>query len=104
MTHDEIFELVKDEVKRAENKWPKYYSDVIHAAAIINEEAGETIQAALDYTYDSGSIEKVKTEAIQTAATCFRLLGNINDLKTVMNFVDQNKNGEQLTMDGYAGL
>ena len=70
------------ELKKAKIKWPEYYNDVIHAVSVMNEEAGEVIQAALDLTYDNGSIEKVKKELIQTAAMCFRALENIDNLKT----------------------
>ncbi len=87
MKNEEIYKLVIEEVKRACNKWPDYYSDIIHATALINEEAGESIQAALDLTYANGNIELVKNEVIQTAAMCFRLLNNINSLKPVKNFI-----------------
>ena len=87
MKNEEIYQLVIDEVKRAETKWPAYYSDIIHATGLICEEAGEAIQAALDMTYDKGSIDKVIGETVQTAAMCWRLLGNIKHLKEVKNFI-----------------
>lgn len=69
------------ELRRAEEKFPNYPSDCIHAAAILMEEAGELIQASLDYYYrrdlDKSKIEK---EAIQTAAMAFRLLINLDEL------------------------
>ena len=77
----EIRRAVEAELCKARLKWPEYYDDVIHATALVNEEAGEAIQAALDLTYDNGSIEKVKAELIQTAAMCFRALENIDNLK-----------------------
>jgi hypothetical protein len=74
-------EEILKELHQAKQKWPRYYSDVIHAAAIIGEEAGEILKAALDYTYDNGAIEDVEKETIQTAAMCIRLLENIDKLK-----------------------
>ncbi len=82
MQNKEIFNLIEKELVSATKKWPNYYSDVIHATALINEESGESIQAALDLTYDNGSIDDLKSEVIQTAAMCFRLLNNIDNLKT----------------------
>ena len=82
MTNIEIRRAVEAELLKAKLKWPEYYDDVIHAVSVMNEEAGEAIQAAIDLTYANGSIEKVKYELIQTAAMCFRALGNIDNLKT----------------------
>jgi len=82
MTNIEIRRAVKAELLNAKLKWPVFYQDIIHAVSVMNEEAGESIQAALDYTYDNGSIENVKKELIQTAAMCFRCLENIDDLET----------------------
>ena len=81
MTNTQIIRSIQYELMTAKKKWPEYYDDVIHATALVNEEAGEAIQAALDLTYDNGSIEKVKAELIQTAAMCFRALENIDNLK-----------------------
>lgn len=80
MTNTEILNVVVAELIQAKNKWPVFYKDIIHAVAVMNEEAGESIQAALDYTYDNGSMENVKKEVIQTAAMCFRILENLDDL------------------------
>ncbi len=67
---------------------PKYYKDVIHAVALVNEEAGEAIAAALDYTYtEDGSIEHIKKELIQTAAMCFRALENIENLRKTKRYL-----------------
>ena len=82
MNNIEIRRAVEAELLKAKLKWPEYYDDVIHAVGLVCEESGESMQAALNLTYDSGSIEKVKLELIQTAAMCFRALGNIDNLKT----------------------
>lgn len=67
---DSIF----DELEKAEKKHPCWPEDIIHAIAIMVEEAGESMQAALDCVYDDGSIEHLKLELAQTGAMCIRAL------------------------------
>ena len=81
MEHTQMIRAIEYELMKAKKKWPEYYDDVIHATALVNEEAGEAVQAALDLTYDNGSIDHVREELIQTAAMCFRALENIDNLK-----------------------
>jgi len=45
----------REELEAAERKFPKFPRDAIHAAAIVAEESGELVQAALQYTYEGGS-------------------------------------------------
>lgn len=77
MTEQEICKQVIEEVIRAERKHPNWPGDIIHASAIVNEESGELIRASLQYVYEDGSKEDLRKEAIQTAATCIRLLKNL---------------------------
>lgn len=65
---------VLEEVARAMVKHPDWPKDMIHQAAIISEESGEMVRAALNYTYEGGSMEEVRKECIQTAATAIRFL------------------------------
>lgn len=69
---------IAEEVVRARGLHPDWPGDVIHGAAIIAEEAGETVKAALDYRYHHGESDEaydhIMTETIQTAATCVRML------------------------------
>ncbi len=74
--NDILFHIAA-EVERAEHKHPHWPDDIIHAAAIVGEESGELIRAALQLKYEGGSVEEVRKEAIQTAATCVRLLKNL---------------------------
>ena len=60
MQRAHIISNVYDELERAKKKWPAYYDDVIHAVGLVCEESGEAIQAALDLTYCTGSIQYVK--------------------------------------------
>lgn len=73
---DEL-KLILEELQRAEAKHPKWPKDVIHAAAIVSEESGELIRAAVQYTYEDGNKKDLEKEAIQTAATCIRFLKNL---------------------------
>tara|TARA_Y100000310_G_scaffold68264_1_gene63592 strand:+ start:2404 stop:2646 length:243 start_codon:yes stop_codon:yes gene_type:complete len=73
----EAIRKISAEVDRAEKLHPRWPDDIIHAVGIIVEEAGETMQAALNHIYFGEDREKIRTEAIQTAATCIRLLKNM---------------------------
>lgn len=72
---------VREELERSRIKFPTFPKDAIHAVSIMNEEAGESIQAAIDFTYSEGSRDRVKEELIQTAAMCFRCLETIDELE-----------------------
>jgi hypothetical protein len=65
------------ELVQAEKKHPGWPADVIHASAILNEEAGELTQAALDYYYSNGAKWRLKEEAIQCGAMALRFLLNL---------------------------
>jgi hypothetical protein len=73
-TETQAVELVLAELARARKKHPKWPADKIHQAAIVAEEAGELVQAALDARYSGGSQSTIDTEAMHTAATAIRLL------------------------------
>lgn len=79
MNSKEIFQEVRKEISRAERKFPGWPEDPVHAAAILGEEAGEALQAALDYFYGRGDLETLKKELIQTAAMAFRFLLNLQE-------------------------
>jgi hypothetical protein len=74
---DNIINEILEEVLRAEIKHPYWPKDNIHGAAIICEESGELIRAALQLTYEKGDINALRDEAIQTAATCIRFIDNL---------------------------
>jgi len=74
---DKLIKQILEEVERAEKKHPYWPNDWIHSAAIVCEESGELIRATIQLTYEGGEIESVRHEAIQTAATCIRLLKNL---------------------------
>lgn len=68
---------IKEELTAAEEKHPNWPTDTVHATAILNEEAGELTQAAIDYHYHNGSLEKVRREAAQVGAMAIRVLINL---------------------------
>ena len=74
MTQPEAIAAILAELDRARRKHPKWPEDIIHQAAIIGEEAGETLQAALDCVYAGKSMDEVYKEASHAAATAIRLL------------------------------
>lgn len=67
--------LMTDELMKAIAKHPNWPEDnIIHCAAIVSEESGELIRATLQLHYESGSIDEVEKEAIQTGAMALRFL------------------------------
>lgn len=66
--------LIVSELKRARGKFPRWTADTVKAAAIVAEESGELIRAALQHCDEGGSMEACDAEAIQTAAMCVRFL------------------------------
>lgn len=77
----DVFIAISDELAKAQEKHPQWPDDIIHAAAIVNEEAGELTRAALQFTYQEGRIEEVQKEAIQTAVTAIRLLKGLMEIE-----------------------
>jgi len=61
-------------VLAAEEKFPSWPDDLVHGAAIMSEEAGEAVKAALDYTYGRGFLTHYRLELLHTAAMCVRAL------------------------------
>ena len=66
-------------------RYPGWPSDLIHAASIVGEEAGELVKAVNDYTWckthteeaKQGLRAEVRKEAIHTAAMAIRFLINL---------------------------
>ena len=76
---EEIMGRIWQELDRAQSlhpHWPGH--DLVHAAGIVAEESGELIRAALRHEYaEGGTLDDVRTEAVQTATTAIRLLMNL---------------------------
>ena len=66
---------IEEELQRARAKFPWWpYGDYIIACAIVAEESGEAIRAALQCRYEGGSVAEIHKELIQTAAMCIRAI------------------------------
>jgi NTP pyrophosphatase (non-canonical NTP hydrolase) len=84
-----ILDDILKELKRAKKKHPNWPDHIVARAAIVGEEAGELIRAALLYKYewkgektDQIMIDAMRKEAIHTAATCIRFLETLNKIET----------------------
>ena len=77
VTMTSIIEEVMDELGRAELKYPVWPEDVIHQVAIMAEESGEAVRAALNHVYHGESVETLRDELVQTAAMALRALKNL---------------------------
>ena len=62
------------ELLHAVEKHPDFVIGIVDQVAVVSEEAGEAIQAALQFKYENGSAGAVRKELIQTAASCIRCL------------------------------
>lgn len=72
---------IEAELARAKRLYPLWPTDLVEAAAIVAEEAGEALKEALNLRPcekpGKGSKEKLRTELIQTAAMAMRALENL---------------------------
>lgn len=73
----EIIISMLNELERAETKHPIWPTDLIHASAIVAEESGELIRAALQHKFEGGELHPLTVEASQTATMAVRFLKNI---------------------------
>lgn len=65
---------IEAELNRAKKKHPIFPTSMFEQLAIIQEEAGEVTKAVLHFHHENGSLEDIKSELIQTAAMCMRML------------------------------
>lgn len=72
-----MLDLIMQEMALAKAKWPDWPVDPVHAAAVVSEEAGELVQAANDFCYSGGNLDRMKAEAIQTVAMGLRFLDGL---------------------------
>lgn len=72
-----IINDILDEVDRAEKKHPNWPDNPYKGMAIIGEELGEANQALLQSDDEGGTVDDVRKELIETAATCIRMIKNL---------------------------
>ena len=69
------FIAVAEEIDRAVFKWPGWPDDPVHGAAVVAEEAGEAVQAALDIVYGGKRTkDDLLRELTHTAGTAIRMI------------------------------
>jgi hypothetical protein len=78
---NDIIEAILCELAIAEDIHPEFPKDIIHQVAIMAEESGEAVQAALQFVYEKGRLEDYRMELIQTAAMCLRCLKNLPEVE-----------------------
>lgn len=78
-TGNDLMAAILLELDTAREKFPTWPRCGIDAAAIVGEEAGELTRACLQATYEGGTIEKCRKEAVQTAAMAIQFLLNLPD-------------------------
>lgn len=71
-----------NELAAARKRYPQWPIDIVHATAIMVEEATETMKSANEvlWSHKSTSAADVRHEAIQTIAMCLRLLTETPEL------------------------
>lgn len=81
MTQPAILDEILKELRRAKKKHPSWPVHIVARAAVVAEEAGELVRAALNFKYEAkGRFEQkewakeMEKEAIHTAATAIRFI------------------------------
>jgi len=77
MKRNEAIALICAELDRAQSLHPTFPVDTVHQVAVMVEEAGEAMQAALNHVYHGGPLGAVKTETIHSGAMALRVLMNL---------------------------
>jgi hypothetical protein len=84
MAEASILDDILRELKRSKKKHPYWPDHIVAGAAIVCEESGELIRAALNHKYESKDkfdkeawVKQMREEAIQTAAMAIRFLENL---------------------------
>ncbi|MHB8149962.1 MAG: hypothetical protein ACYDIB_07345 [Desulfobulbia bacterium] len=80
---NKVIGLIFEELRLAEAKHPGWPEDQIHAAAILAEEVGEVVKAAIDHEWAGGSIDEIRKEAAQVGAMALRLLLHLPEEKNL---------------------
>lgn len=74
MKQEFINQLILIELDRATRQHPEWPDDIIHAAGIIVEEAGELMKACLDLVYFGGDERSIRNEIVSVAAMAVRFM------------------------------
>lgn len=76
-----VIDEVLNELKAATNKFPTWPTRGLDAIAVLNEEVGELNKEVLQMTYEPHKTDrdKIKKEAIQSAAMAIRFLMSFDE-------------------------
>lgn len=68
------------ELEKALQKFPTWPTDPLHALSVLGEEFGELTKEVLQMTYEPHKTgpEKIRTEAVQTAAMAIRFFVSLD--------------------------
>jgi len=94
MKLENILREIENEISRAKKLHPKWSLDPIHGAAIVVEEAGSAIKAALDFYYGRAGSHLLKKELIHAAAMAIRFLINFEKSETWTNTLKEKRSGK----------
>lgn len=99
MTDEQVIALVTEELERARGKFPWWPGDMVHAAAIANEEGGEVVKAVNNryWAHGDDTWGDIQKEAIQAIAMWVRFLTETQDIDAETlrrNLLIQGKAGE----------
>lgn len=80
----EAVRQIMDELHKAREKFPQWPDDPIHAAAVVQEEAGELVQATLQSVYEPNKADysHAQKEAVQLGAMAIRFIENMEAYRT----------------------
>lgn len=76
------------EMSCGEDMHPAWPVDNIYAAAIVAEEAGEVVKAALQATFEGQPKNNIRIELVQTGAMALRFLKNFPEMILPGQFPD----------------
>lgn len=77
MKIENIMSELEEQLRSARAKFPSWSLDPVHGAAIVAEQAGEALQAALDFYYErGGGAHQLKKELFHTLTMAVRFLMN----------------------------
>ena len=65
---------IQNEITRAEIKHPVWPTCNLKRAAFVSGEAGEALKEAIKLYEGKGDLENLRTELIQAAGTCIRMV------------------------------
>lgn len=72
--NEKLIQLIETELAKARDKHPDWPNDQIHAAAIVAEESGELIRAAVQFEREDGDMEAICKECVHTIVTAIRCI------------------------------